>query len=46
MTIRMLWSRGSGPENRDMEMFSMGPTEMMERVDLRSGSMIVAVASV
>ena len=45
-TIRILWLSGNGPENRDMDRFSIGPTETTERVDLRMGSMIVAVASV
>ena len=45
-TIRMLWVNGNGPENRAMDKFSIGPTDTIERVDLRMGSMIVAVASV
>jgi len=37
--------QGQGPEKRVIEMASRGPLGTTERVDLRSGSMIVAVAS-
>ena len=45
-TIRILWLNGKGPEKRAMDMPSMGPTDIIDRVDLRNGSMMVAVASV
>lgn len=45
-TIRILWLRGKGPENRAMDMLSRGPMDTIDRVDLRMGSMMVAVASV
>lgn len=46
ITIRILWLNGNGPEKRDIDRFSSGPTATKERVDLRVGSIIVAVASV
>jgi hypothetical protein len=42
----MLWLKGNGPANRDMDNVSNGPTLTIDRgVDLRVGSIIVAVAS-
>ena len=45
-TIKMLWLKLSGPENRDIDKFSIGPKATIERADFRMGSIIVAVASV
>jgi len=45
-TINILWIKLSGPENRDMDKFSIGPMATTERADFRIGSIIVAVASV
>ena len=45
-TTRILWLNGSGPENRDSDIFSIMPTRTKERFVLRIGSMIVTVESV
>jgi hypothetical protein len=45
ITTRRLCASGRGPEKRVMEMASSGPTGRVLRVDLRRGSMTVAVAS-
>ncbi len=45
-TTSILWLRGSGPEKRSWEIFSMGPTSTMELVVFLVGSMTAAVASV
>ena len=45
-TTRILWPKGSGPENRDDEIRSIGPIKTIERVVFLMGSITVAVASV
>jgi hypothetical protein len=45
-TIKILCPRGNGPENREIDILSIGPMVTMERADFRMGSIIVAVASV
>ena len=44
-TTIMLWLSARGPEKRDMEICSIGPTAMTERADFRLGSMMRVVAS-
>lgn len=44
-TIKTLWLSGKGPENLAMERFVKGPIDIIERMDFRMGSIIVAVAS-
>jgi hypothetical protein len=39
-TIKILCPRGNGPENREIDILSIGPMVTMERADFRMGSII------